>query len=198
MSLPVVPLPNPWSAIVTRIGERRFPWVQLLRRRALDSYVSVSEPFLFDRFSYDPVMRPSALAIPLALLLLAGCGGGDASEDSPMSSAPMSEQATADVVEVPEASELQVSGDFEADLTEYTGIEPDDVDDFREYIAEGLCETDIDPEAVGPEAFSVMAKRYGDDSPETGTHPDLVRLVVAYDCPDRVELAEQYLAEVEA
>ncbi|WP_301472227.1 hypothetical protein [Brachybacterium sp.] len=90
-----------------------------------------------------------------------------------------------------------MSGDFAADLTEYTGIEPDDVDDFREYIAEGVCESDIDPDAVGPAAFSVMVNRYGDDDPESGTHPDLVRLVVAYDCPDRAELAEQYLSEAD-
>ncbi|MGO1354053.1 MAG: hypothetical protein ACTHUS_03515 [Brachybacterium tyrofermentans] len=42
-----------------------------------------------------------------------------------------------------------------------------------------------------------MAKRYGEDDPASGKHPDLVRLVVAYDCPERADLAEQYLAEVE-
>lgn len=92
---------------------------------------------------------------------------------------------------------VETSGDFGADLEALTEIRPDDVDDFRAYIAEGICETDTAPDAVGPGAFSVMVKRYGDDAPEAGTHPDLVRLVVAYDCPDRAELAEEYLAEVE-
>lgn len=92
---------------------------------------------------------------------------------------------------------MQVSGDFEADLTQYTGITPDDVDNYRAYIAEGLCESDLDREAVGPAAFSVMVKRYGEDDPEAGKHPDLVRLVIGYDCPERAELAEEYLAEVD-
>lgn len=140
-------------------------------------------------------MRLRVFAIPLALLLLAGCGGSPDSEPSPSSAEAV--DAVGETSDEPEVSELQVSGDFEADLTEYTGIVPDDVDDFREYIAEGICESDVDPDAVGPAAFSVMVKRYGEDAPESGTHPFLVRLVVAYDCPNRADLAEKYLAEAE-
>lgn len=155
---------------------------------------SVSRCQLWGVAAYDPLMRARALAVPLALILLAGCGGGEDTQSPEVTTEPVEVEATTETVE---ASGLQMSGDFEEDLTEYTGIEPDDVDDFRAYIAEGICETDIDPDAVGPAAFSVMVKRYGDDDPASGTHPDLVRLVVAYDCPDRAELAEEYLSEVE-
>lgn len=139
-------------------------------------------------------MRARALAVPVALILLAGCGGGEDTQSPEATTKPVEAEATTETVE---ASGLQVSGDFEEDLTEYTGIEPDDVDDFRSYVAEGICDSDIDPDAVGPAAFSVMVKRYGKDDPEAGKHPNLVRLVASYDCPDRTELAEEYLAEVE-
>lgn len=141
-------------------------------------------------------MRLHALAAPLALLVLAGCGGG--SENSPGSPEPAANENVTETTEAAETTDptgLQVSGNFAADLTKYTGIVPDDAEDFRNYIAEGICESDIDRDAVGPAAFSVMVKRYGEDDPDAGTHPDLVRLVVEYDCPDRAELAEEYLAD---
>lgn len=140
-------------------------------------------------------MRTRALAVPLALILLTGCGGNPEPTEDPGGDSPIEHPSDAPAEAATPA--VETSGDFRTDLEALTEIRPDDVDDFRAYIAEGICESDTSPDAVGPGAFSVMVKRYGADSPEAGNHPDLVRLVVAYDCPDRAELAEDYLAEVE-
>lgn len=140
-------------------------------------------------------MRARALLVPLALILLAGCGGSPEPTEDSGADAPIEHPSDAPAEDATPA--VETSGGFGADLEALTEIRPDDVDDVRTHIAEGICESDASPEAVGPGAFSVMVKRYGADSPEAGNHPDLVRLVVAHDCPDRAELAEEYLAEVE-
>lgn len=142
-------------------------------------------------------MRARALLIPVALVLLVGCGGDpEQPVASPVVSETPVETTVETTMEVEPTAGIDTSGDFATDLDQVTGIEPDDVDDYRSYIAEGLCETDVDPDAVGPGAFRVMVERYGKDDPESGRHPDLVRLVIAYDCPDRAGLAEEYLEEM--
>lgn len=99
------------------------------------------------------------------------------------------------------ASGIEVSGDFAADLERHVGLTDEDVegvDSFREYLREDLCETDLDPERKGPAAFKVMVERYGNPDATFGIDPDVVRLVIAYDCEDRMELAEEYLAGIGA
>lgn len=148
--------------------------------------------------------RRIVVAAAVAALALTGCGGepdADLATGHTEPTAIQAEPSESDPAEPEADSGIQVSGDFEADLERYAGLTDEDVegvDSFREYLREGLCETDLDPERMGPAAFKVMVERYGDPDATWGIHPDVVRLVIAYDCSERMELAEQYLEDIGA
>lgn len=144
-------------------------------------------------------MKPVRIAGTTLLLLLAatGCGNDRPSEATEASAAPSSTPASSAAPpseSASEAGQLAITGDFGADLKKYTGIVPDDLADYEDFMTESLCETDLNA-TMGPE-FPFQVKRGGANDPASGYHPDMVRLVIAYNCPERADAAERYLKEI--
>lgn len=141
-------------------------------------------------------MRARYLLIPAAVLLLTACGSAEPASEA-TDAAPAAEEATTEeaVEEVHDPDAYPITGDFEADL-ESIGVHLNyPAEEFRASYKRDLCDSDLQ-ETVGPGSFAVMVKRYGGGDPSGGMGPDVVRLVISYDCPDRADGAEEYLSEL--
>lgn len=99
-----------------------------------------------------------------AALLLAACGTTTADDATP------SPEPTNDGTEI--------TGDFEADL-KALGAAPDDVEYFREETSFQVCET-----GLSDEYDARLRVLVGSNSPEEVGR--ILRMVAAYDCPDRI------------
>ncbi|MFC0673499.1 hypothetical protein [Brachybacterium hainanense] len=143
-------------------------------------------------------MRPMrAAALAAALVALAACSAEQPADTAPTKAASTATTAAgspASTVASEHGTGHPTSGDFASDLADI-GIEVDDVESYRAYLRENLCDSSTDEDARGPDRFEFQVGRAGADNPEEGRSPDVVRLVVAYDCPERTELAERYLSE---
>lgn len=134
----------------------------------------------------------------LTLPLLAGCAGTPSSAptttDSATPSATTVEAVTETSTEIPSpettpSAAIEVSGDYGADLAA-AGVVPDDVAAYGKFMAEYMCDSPIN----GVTTFSDQVRMFGEPGGESGGRgPAVVRLTVAYYCPERDALAEEYL-----
>ena len=81
---------------------------------------------------------------------------------------------------------VKTTGDYGADLAA-AGIVPDDVEEYRKFMVDFLCKSPIG-------SFSEEVRDVGVPGGEsTGRSPAVVRLTVAYFCPERAAEAEKQL-----
>jgi hypothetical protein len=134
----------------------------------------------------------------LAFPLLAGCAGAPqaatsattgAASPSPSSSETAPQPALETQSPEPTPSAISISGDYGADLAA-AGVVPDDGADYGKFMAKYMCDSPIS----GGLTFSDQVRMFGEPGGEAGGRgPAVVRLTVAYYCPERTELAEKYL-----
>jgi len=68
---------------------------------------------------------------------------------------------------------------------------PDDITSYAEFMTKNLCESDLTDSLLG---FPREVRIFGEPGGEsTGYGPDIVRLTVAYFCPERTDAAETEL-----
>jgi hypothetical protein len=86
-------------------------------------------------------------------------------------------------------SPIATSGDFGADLAA-AGTVPESVARFGQFMEENLCQSPLS----GISSFSEQVRRLGTPGREaSGSGPSVIRLTVAYYCPERIAIAEQEL-----
>lgn len=130
----------------------------------------------------------------VAVLALAGCGAASPTAESPAptpatSTAPAASTTPAPVspsVATPTSRLIETTGDYTADLAAH-GIAPDDVDDYRAFMAERVCESPLAGDSIPYEGRIAMLII---GQPDAQAAADSVRLTAAYDCPTRSEVAE--------
>lgn len=89
-----------------------------------------------------------------------------------------------------EATGVATSGSYGADLAAL-GMVPDDITSYAEFMTKHLCESDLTDSLMG---FPADVRQWGKPGGEsTGYGPDIVRLTVAYYCPERTDAAETEL-----
>lgn len=117
-------------------------------------------------------------------LILSACS-------SPNTPAPQaaSEEPSAATVEATTEPEPETFGDMLARV----GVVPDDEAGYEAYAVEQLFESEMTD--VGP-GFRFQVQDVGQDDPASGRSPEVVRYVVEHNCPERLDGAEQYLAEM--
>lgn len=94
--------------------------------------------------------------------------------------------ATSDApVLTPEATGIQTSGSYAADVTDL-GVKPDDMADYAGYMKERICDQD----RIG---LGVSVRRIGASDVASGGGPEVVRLTVAYFCPEKSQEVEAAL-----
>lgn len=87
---------------------------------------------------------------------------------------------------------MKTSGSYATDLAA-AGTKPEDPAFFGDHMAKELCRSSMDPTAV-INRFSDNVKRNGiPGSERSGSSPSVVRLTVAYFCPERASDAEKEL-----
>jgi hypothetical protein len=137
-------------------------------------------------------LKKPVITAALSIALLTGCAGAP-SADAP----PVTVTATTTVTATPSATPEPVatSGNYGADLAA-AGTVPDDVAQYGTFMAKNLCESSLSQmAAVG--SFSYGVERFGMPGSEaSGSSPAIVRLTVAYFCPERASAAEAKLTEL--
>lgn len=141
-------------------------------------------------------MKKLAATTVLSAALLAGCAG------PPSASAPTvtvtatttvtpaaAPTKTATPKATPTPSPVKTSGNYGADLAA-AGIVPDDVADYGKFMAEYMCDSPL----TGISSFSDKVRQLGMPGGESGGRgPAVVRLTVAYFCPERAGEGEKQL-----
>lgn len=126
-----------------------------------------------DNFKLDPSRFKAA-----ANELLSKCGE---SETDPSPSA-----STA----LPTAGGLQITGDYAADLTSH-GLVTDDLEYYKNFMKEGLCESDVSSRAI---FYQKVRLRVGSPTDPTSEKANQARVNIAYLCPERMDNLEEALA----
>lgn len=103
----------------------------------------------------------------------------DAAEEETRSTAEPSAESSGGVT---------ITGDYAADLAAI-GVVPDDVAAYREFERDRLCDAHMGRGLPNTDSMWVAVR--------LGT-PESIRLAIAYDCPDRMDDAEEALAEWQA
>ena len=141
-------------------------------------------------------LRITATAI--VLLALTGCSDApddDTSTDPSSASSGSSETPDQESATPTDSQEFTPSGDFATDV-QAVGIEPDDMSLYEDFMADGVCDSELEPIA-GESSFERFVRTTGDTSPESGRHPDVLRAAAAYNCPNRESLVEDALQKAE-
>lgn len=143
-------------------------------------------------------MNKLAFAAALsATVLLTGCAGSPSA--APTITATVTATVTAaattptkKAAPTPTPAPVKTSGSYAADLAA-AGTKPEDPDFFGDHMAKQLCRSSMDPNAV-TNRFSDAVERSGMPGSEAGgSSPAVVRLSVAYFCPERAAAAEKEL-----
>lgn len=144
-------------------------------------------------------LKKLGITAVLSVALLAGCAG------PPSAGAPtVTVTATTTVTPVtaptntatptptPTPAPVKTSGNYGADLAA-AGVVPDDVASYGKFMKEELCDSSLTQfAAVG--SFNYGVDRFGRPGSEaSGSGPAVVRLTVAYFCPERASAAEKQL-----
>lgn len=137
-------------------------------------------------------MKKLAATAVLSAALLSGCAGAPAA--APTVTVTATTTVTPSTTATPKATPAPVktSGDYGADLAS-AGVVPDNVQMFGEYMEKNLCDSSLSQQAaVG--SFNYGVDRFGKPGSEaSGSGPAVVRLTVAYYCPERASAAEKQL-----
>lgn len=141
-------------------------------------------------------MKITALAL-LSAAVLTGCAGSPSATPTAtvahtVTAAPSPTPAKTTAIATPTPAPVQTSGNYGADLAA-AGVVPDDVKDYGDFMADYMCESSLtQASAIG--SFNYGVDRFGKPGGEaTGTGPAVVRLTVAYYCPERAAAAEKQL-----
>jgi hypothetical protein len=130
-------------------------------------------------------LKKRLAASVLAATVLAGCSAPAAPEAS-TSTVTRTPVTTAGQTPAPAPAPVKTTGDYGADLAA-AGIVPDNVEDYRKFMVDFLCRSPIS-------SFSEEVREMGVPGGEsTGRSPAVVRLTVAYFCPERAAEAEKQL-----
>lgn len=141
-------------------------------------------------------MKKLALAAALSAALLTGCAGSPSAAPTATATATVTTTVTATPkttpTPTPTPTAVKTSGNYGTDLAA-AGIVPDNVKDYGEYMAKYFCQSSLtQASAVG--SFHYSVDRFGKPGGESsGTGPAVVRLTVAYYCPERTSAAEKEL-----
>lgn len=141
-------------------------------------------------------MKKPALVLALALLALAGCSSSTETGDAPSSATATNKAPTTSprpttarpspvTYEVPSATGIPMSGSYAEDIAAL-GIQPDDVADYTSWMKERICDQD----RVG---LGVAVRSIGGSEPASGGGQEVVRLTVAYFCPEKSQEVETAL-----
>jgi len=139
------------------------------------------------------------IPLPLALIMLAGCGGPEDEPASPGASQSAPASASASPTATPKttptptptgADPIRTTGDYEADLAAI-GVVPDDATAYGEFMEENLC-SDDDPTDINSRFnMTVRVNMLPGSVPDSGGGVETLRLAVAYFCPERARALEE-------
>lgn len=143
-------------------------------------------------------MKKLAASTVLSVALLTGCAGGPAA--SPTATATVTATVTQTAAPTRTATPtptrtpapVKTSGNYGADLAA-AGIIPDDVADYGQFMKKELCDS-----SLGKHKFwdrSVLSENIRTLASAEAKDLAMVRLSVAYFCPERAGLAEEALRE---
>lgn len=144
-------------------------------------------------------MKKLAAATVLSAVLLAGCAGPPSAGTPTVTvtaTTTVSATPAPTVTATPKAAAtpapVKTSGNYGADLAA-AGVVPDNTAQFGDFMAEYLCDSSLTQlGAVG--SFNYGVDRFGTPGSEaSGSGPAVVRLTVAYFCPERAAAAEKEL-----
>jgi ABC-type Fe3+-hydroxamate transport system substrate-binding protein len=137
-------------------------------------------------------MNKHAVSIAALLLVatLSGCSGAGSSANSASPTATTispTPTATKTVTKTATAtpSTLATTGSYAADLAAL-GVVPDNVKSYADYMEKQIC----DQTGTG---LGVAVRSIGGGTAKTGGGVDVVRLTVAYFCPNKSQEVESYL-----
>lgn len=125
----------------------------------------------------------------LLLTLVSGCSGAGASANSAIPSATATASPTPTVTKTvtvkatPTPSTIATTGSYAADLASL-GVVPDSVPSYADWMQEQICDS------TGS-SLGVSVRSIGGN--ESGGGTDVVRLSVAYFCPEKSQEVESYL-----
>lgn len=142
-------------------------------------------------------VRHAMIPLPLALIMLAGCGGPEDEPASPGASQSAPASASASPTATPKttptptgADPIRTTGDYEADLAAI-GVFPDDATAYGEFMEENLC-ADDDPTDINSRFnMNVRVNMLPGSGPDSGGGVETLRLAVAYFCPERARALEE-------
>ncbi|MDB5243850.1 MAG: hypothetical protein JWP57_4476 [Spirosoma sp.] len=126
-----------------------------------------------------------------AALLLTGCGGqagtAAATSGAPTAAAIVQPTATAtpSAAAAPAATSVPTSGSYAADVSKL-GVLPDSMDSYIKWTKGQICEKE-------GTALGVAVRLIGGGTPSSGGGPEVVRLTVAYFCPEKSQEVEEAL-----
>lgn len=141
-------------------------------------------------------MKKSAVVLALMVFALAGCsnsaeaegaGGSTAATSKPptVSPNPTTTRPSSTPNETPSAAGIPTSGSYAADIATL-GIQPDDVADYTSWMKEQICDQD----RIG---LGIAVRSIGGNTAANGGGQEVVRLTVAYFCPEKSQEVEAAL-----
>lgn len=144
-------------------------------------------------------MKKLAVTAALSVALLAACAGPPSAGTSTVTvtatttvTPAAAPTTTATPMSAATPSAVKTNGNYRADLAA-AGVVPDDAAQFGDFMADYLCDSSLSQyAAVG--SFNYGVDRFGEPGSEaSGSGPAVVRLTVAYFCPERAAAAEAQL-----
>lgn len=144
-------------------------------------------------------MNKLAAATVLSAAFLAGCAGPPPSA-APTVTATATTTATpakntspkATPTPTPTPQPVKTSGSYGADLAA-SGVVPDNVASYGDYVKKYMCTSDL-TKTAGVGSFKYAVETLGKPGSESsGSGPAVVRLTIAYFCPERAAAGEKQL-----